>query len=79
MTYDEAQIRAQEWTAGVDPNQSGWRPVMLLLLQRITILETTNKNLHDHCNKMRHEISCLSLDLGIKDQDFILTQPKDPT
>lgn len=81
MTYDEAKTKAREWTAGIDTDteSEGWRPVMLSLLQRITILETTNKNLHDHCNHLRHENSCLSLDLGIKDQAFILTPPKDPT
>ena len=72
MDYHEAKQLGQSWTTGHDVNLGGWRSVITVLLQRITILETTNKNLHDHCQRLSRENEALSLDLGIKDQDFRL-------
>lgn len=72
MNYQEAIKLAQAWTKDHDVRLDGWRSVILLLSNRITVLETTNQNLHDHISKLQHQIDALSLDLGIKDQDFRL-------
>lgn len=72
MNYAEAIKLAHEWTKGHDPSLDGWRSVIAVLLQRVTVLETSNKNLHEHCDQLRQEIDRLTLDLGIKNNDFVL-------
>lgn len=72
MNYLEAKRLATEWTTGHDTTLGGWRSVVAVLLQRVTILETTNQNLHEHIAKLQSENEALSLDLGIKDNDFRL-------
>jgi len=72
MNYQEAVKLAQEWTRGQDVSLDGWRSVIAVLLERVTVLETANKNLHDHIRRLGGQIEALSLDLGIQEQDFLL-------
>lgn len=72
MNYEEAIKLARNWTTDHDIGLDGWRSVIAVMLQRITVLETTNKNLHEYCNKLAKENDALSLDLGIKEKDFVL-------
>ena len=72
MTYEEAKRLGLEWTKGHDINLDGWRSVIAVLLQRIQIAETTNANLHEHIRELSKEVDALSMDLGIKNQDFRL-------
>ena len=74
MNYDEAIKLARNWTMDHDISLDGWRSVIAVMLQRITILETTNKNLHDHCHRLTKENEALSLDLGIKQKDFFVDE-----
>lgn len=72
MNYEEAKKLGKNWTQGHDVSLDGWRSVISVLLERITILETTTKNLHDHLARLQEENAALSLDLGIKDKAFVI-------
>ena len=74
MKYQEALSLAQQWTKGHDVNLDGWRSVIAVLLERVTALETTNKNLHEHIRRINGQVEALSLDLGIQEQEFLLTK-----
>jgi len=76
MNYVEAIRTAKQWTNNINPQDEGWRGVMAMLVQRIKILETTNAGLHDIVKQKMIEIERLSLDLGIKEQDFVLYEPR---
>lgn len=70
MNYDEAIKLARSWTSQKDADNDGWRAVIALLLNRVTVLETTNANLHEHLRRMGEQIDALSLDLGFKEKCF---------
>lgn len=76
MNYQEAEKAAKQWTEGINPDDEGWRGVMLLLLQRIAAADKTSASLQSLLNKKTLEVESLSLDLGIKQQDFVLNTPK---
>lgn len=72
MNYQEAKTLAEAWTKDHDTELEGWRSVIAVLLQRINTVESANKELNGALAKMQLENESLSLDLGIKDQDFRL-------
>ena len=72
MNYDEAKKLAEAWTTGQDINQDGWRSVIRVLMDRIYCLEAAVDESYKHCSKLRQENEALSLDLGIKNNDFKL-------
>lgn len=77
MTYEEAIKLAHEWTKGQDLNLDGWRSVLAILLQRVQALEASNMDLRKHANDLLRQIDGLSLDLGIKNKDFVFpVQPQ---
>jgi hypothetical protein len=76
MNYLEAAKAAKQWTEGITTDDEGWRGVMLLLLERIESMDKTNASLHSLLHKKTIEVESLSLDLGIKQQDFVTNDPK---
>lgn len=72
MHYKEAKELAENWTMGIDPSLDGWRTVVKVLLDRVTLLEGANQDLTAALHRMQRENEALSLDLGIKSQDFKL-------
>jgi hypothetical protein len=78
MTYLEALKAAKQWTEGINPQDEGWRGVMAFLINRIEFLERNNSDIHALLRKKKDEVEALSLDLGIKQQDFALNSPKPP-
>lgn len=72
MNYLEAKELGEAWTKDHDISLDGWRSVIAVLLQRISVLEMSNAELTKALAKIQLENEALSLDLGIKDQDFRL-------
>jgi hypothetical protein len=70
MNYDEAKKLADLWTKNHDPDLDGWRSVIAVLLERVESLEATNASLFSLMKKIQLENDKLSLDLGIKNEDF---------
>jgi hypothetical protein len=70
MNYDEAKKLADLWTKNHDPDLDGWRSVIAMLLERVESLEATNAGLFSLMKKIQLENDKLSLDLGIKNEDF---------
>lgn len=76
MTYDEAIKLAHEWTKGHDLSLDGWRSVIAILLARNTALEANTANLTQAIHRLQRENESLSMDLGIKNKDFVLSTEK---
>ena len=74
MNYEEAKRLARDWSQGVEAEADGWRSVLGVLLQRIESLEQVNAELTRACRRVQSENEALSMDLGIKNQDFRLPQ-----
>lgn len=72
MNYEEAKRLAHSWSQGVGAEADGWRAVLGVLLQRIESLEQVNVELTRACRRVQSENEALSMDLGIKNQDFRL-------
>lgn len=72
MHYDEAKKLAEAWTTGQDVNQDGWRSVIRVLMDRIYCLEAAIDDSYKNCKRLQMENEALSLDLGIKNNDFQL-------
>lgn len=72
MNYDEAKKLAEAWTKGHDINQEGWRSVIRVLMDHIYTMEADLKSAYSNCQRLRSENESLSLDLGIKNDDFKL-------
>jgi len=76
MNYEEAKRLAHSWSQGVEAGADGWRSVLGVLLQRIESLEQVNVELTRACRRVQSENEALSMDLGIKNQDFRMPQQK---
>jgi hypothetical protein len=72
MTYDQAKKLAEAWTKGHDINQEGWRSVIRVLMDHIQHMETDLDSAYKNCQRLRSQNEALSLDLGIKNDDFKL-------
>ena len=72
MTYDQAKKLAEAWTKGHDINQEGWRSVIRGLMDHIHHMETDLDSAYKNCQRLRSQNEALSLDLGIKNDDFKL-------
>jgi hypothetical protein len=72
MQYKEAKELAENWTLGHDISLDGWRTVVKVLLDRVSLLEGANQDLNASLHRMQRENEALALDLGIKEQDFRL-------
>jgi hypothetical protein len=76
MDYYEAKKLAEAWTKGHDINQEGWRSVIRVLMDHIQHMETDLSSAYKNCQRLRSENEALSLDLGIKNNDFRLPPQK---
>ncbi len=76
MNYDEAKKLAEAWTTGQDISQEGWRSVIRVLMDQIQHMETDLDSAYKNCQRLRNENESLSLDLGIKNNDFKLPPQK---
>lgn len=74
MHYDEAKKLAEAWTTDQDTNQDGWRSVIRVLMDRIYCLEAAIDDSYKNCRRLQAENEALSLDLGIKNNDFKLPE-----
>lgn len=74
MNYEEAKQLAHSWSQGVGAEADGWRAVLGVLLQRVESLEKVNADLTRACRRVQSENEALSVDLGIRNQDFKLPQ-----
>lgn len=72
MNIDEAKKLATAWTIGIAENDGGWMEVLRVMLLHVKCLEAQLGNAHSHNHKLRDEVQRLSLDLGIKNTDFVL-------
>ena len=72
MTYDQAKKLAEAWTKGHDINHVGWSSVIRVLMDDIHHMETDLNSAYKNCQRLRSENESLSLDLGIKNDDFKL-------
>lgn len=72
MTFDDAKKIAIAWTNGVDVSNEGWRAVMAVLLSKCLGQEEELRSLRGLYHKLQTENEKLSLDLGFKNEDFIL-------
>jgi len=70
MGDGEAKKLAEAWTTGQDVNQDGWRSVIRVLMDRIYCLEAAIDDSYKNCKRLQMENEALSLDLGIKNNDF---------
>ena len=77
MNYSEAKKLAVEWTHGHDVSLDGWRSVIAVLLQRVNALEGHLHSQNERIARLNQENEALSLDLGIREKDFRITdQPQ---
>jgi hypothetical protein len=76
MDYYEAKRLAEAWTTGQDVSQDGWRSVIRVLMDHIYAMEADLKSAYGNCQRLRSENESLSLDLGIKNNDFKLPPQK---
>jgi hypothetical protein len=76
LNYDEAKKLAEAWTTGQDISQEGWRSVIRVLMDQIQHMETDLDSAYKNCQRLRNENESLSLDLGIKNNDFKLPPQK---
>lgn len=72
MNYEEAKKLAVAWTNGVNIGDDGWRAVMAVILAKCMGLEAEVSSLRALHYRLKEENERLSLDLGFKNEDFIL-------
>lgn len=56
MNYQEAIMLAQAWTKDHDVELDGWRSVILLLFQRVQMLEAHNVALQDRVQQLESKL-----------------------
>jgi hypothetical protein len=56
MNYQEAIKLAQAWTKDHDVELDGWRSVILLLFQRVQMLEAHNVALQDRVQQLESKL-----------------------
>lgn len=56
MNYQEAIHLAQAWTKDHDVHLDGWRSVILLLFQRVQMLEVHNVALQDRVQQLEAKL-----------------------
>lgn len=56
MNYQEAIQLAQAWTKDHDVELDGWRSVILLLFQRVQMLEAHNVALQDRVQQLESKL-----------------------
>ena len=60
MNYKEAVNLAKEWTKGQDPDNDGWRSVILLLYRRVLILESLTQIQEEKLQALKEELELLT-------------------
>lgn len=60
MNYQEAIQLAQAWTKDHDVELDGWRSVILLLFQRVQMLEAHNVALQDRVQQLESKLMKLN-------------------